>query len=217
MIATKRQIRTSQDRVGGFSTSLNEDIYASSLIEQPTMTDYDLVPEVGKEKIGDKLYEVEKEYKVQTPETISEETNKNFMPTVQRKSFAKVDNETTSSTKVKINTRGKILISVYSCIAAILIAFCIYNAFAISGLSKIVDNKQEIVATEQASVSQLEDQYEGLASEQNVRANLSSEFRQVTENDKVYVVSKSETEVPQYEEPTNFFNKICIFISNLFN
>lgn len=218
MLATKRKIETEQDRLGGFSSRMttNRDIFASSVVEAPSY-DTDFFPSTGAETIGEQVFEVEKEYKIDQPVIIDDEIQpiKTFMPTVQKKTKAVI--ETQEKVKVKINARGKIMVAVYSCIIALLAVFAIYNAFSISNLNSTIAQKENAFVSDQETVLVLENQLSNMTTENNIKSKLNGNFREAQESDKVYLNHTEKTEVPVYNQPTNLFDKICVFLSNLFN
>lgn len=216
MIATKRKIETEKDRFGGFaSRSFGNDIYASTLIEEPATTYRPT------QTNDDEVFEIEKEYKLNSPSEFSPEPRpiQTIMPTVQKKTEAKVENK--SRTRIKLNFRGKIMIGVYTAVVTLLLGLCIYNAFVIGSMKGVVSAKQETLNAQQTEVSGLELEFNSLAEESTIKAKLSEmsdkKFRSVTESDKVYVKASEKTEVPTYEGSSNFFDKVCEFFSNLFN
>lgn len=216
MIVTKRKIETEQDRFGGFSSTLNKDIYASSIVEAPRYeTDLDHTREA--ETIGEQLFEVEKEYKIKNPVMLDDEIQpiKTFMPTLQKKTSTKPVSE--ERVNVKLNVRGKIMLAVYSCIVLLLSVFCIYNAFVIGNMNQIVTQKESAYIKEQTEINALEQNLNNMTAETTIKSKLDEDFRSITDSDKIYVSAGEKTPVPTYEEPSNFFDKLCIFFSELFN
>lgn len=216
MIVTKRKIETEQDRFGGFASSMNRDIYASSIVESPRYeTDLDQNREV--ETIGEQLFEVEKEYKIKNPVMVDDEIQpiKTFMPTLQKKSVTKQISD--EKIHVKLNVRGKIMLAVYSSIVLLLSVFCIYNAFVIGNMNQIVTQKESAYVQEQTEINALEQNLNNMTAETTIKARLDKNFRSATEGDKIYVNAGEKTAIPTYEEPSNFFDKLCVFFSELFN
>lgn len=216
MIATKRKIETEKDRFGGFaSRSFGNDIYASTLIEEPTAT-YRPVQTQEEE-----IFEIEKEYKLSSPSEFvpQQKLTQTIMPTVHRRH--ETNSEAKSKTGIKLNFRGKIMIAVYTTVVALLLGLCIYNAFVIGSMKGVVSAKQATLQTQQSELSNLEIEFNNLADESTIKAKLADmsdkNYRTVTESDKVYVKASEKTEVPTYEGSSNFFDKVCEFFSKLFS
>ena len=214
MIATKRKIETSQDRFGGFSRTYNTDMYTSTITGTPSIVE----PEY--EEVDDDVFEVEKEYKMDddlTSDVVAKDNNKEVMQTISReRKVNKTSEYANKNTKMKINARGKIILTVFSCIVALLVSFSIYNAVAIGNLNAEVNAKQVAVYEVQSEIDGLSTEIQNMSSENNINSKLDMKFRKVTDNDKVYLEETAKSAVPEYEKTSNFFDKLCEFFSNIF-
>lgn len=117
----------------------------------------------------------------------------------------------------RLNARGKIIVSVYSIIVAIILAFCIYNAVSISSLSSSIAAKNQIVASQTEVINNLEQTYNSLGDEDVIRDEVNGTFKTPTQDDTVVVDDFVITERPQAESHTNWFEEFCRKLKNLFS
>ena len=230
MVIQKRKIETDQDRVGGFSTLNNNFSYFSNqqntagTTYQQTVEDYTETEEQQEFSTQydspTTIYEGESEYTANDMPTTDGESEfafvKTFMPNVERRYETTIEEHTErkfiQKTKVKLNARGKILVCAYSVIACLLVAFCVYNAIAISNIkNSLVAYEQEYSATIK-EVSTLQGNYDEL---NNVGANQTN-FIPVSESNTVKVQLDNRPTFIAVNESTNWFDKLCNFFSNLF-
>lgn len=234
MVTQKRKIETDQDRVGGFSTFNNNFSYFSNsqnsagTIHQQSVedvTNYTTTEEEQEYETGyetpSTTYEGESEYTATDMPTTDGESEyafvKTFMPNVERREIVSLNELPTKKvvqkTKVRLNVRGRILISAYTVIACLLVAFCIYNAVSISNVKNtLVDYKQEYTQSVN-EVSLLQKNYDGLNTSNNVNQ---STFVPVNESNTVKVQLDKRPTFVEIDDSTNWFDKICNFFSNLF-
>lgn len=165
------------------------------------------------------VYEVEKEYNVEelSPPNEGDEycIVKTFMPNVQRKEPVVAPAPKVKKQRAVLNARGKIFVSMYMLVATLLIAFCIYNAVAISSLTATINATQAEYNSIQNEVTLLESDYTKF---NNSMQNLIPD--NFTSINSTNTVSVAIQERPIYAEPeatTNAFDKICEFFSNLFS
>lgn len=118
--------------------------------------------------------------------------------------------------KVRLNARGRIIVSVLAICICALMAFMIGNFVTINNLNGVIAQKQQIVMQQQETVNDLRQEYDQLGNsiEQNASNN---GFAQI-ENEQVTEIGG----VNQLEKPTadiegNWFDSLCNWLSNLFN
>lgn len=228
MVYTKRKVETEQDRFGGYPYSASNQSASyvpyetynavqqeietpSTNFESPFKTSYDSFTTTEEPS-----YEIEKEY---TSAEVDEEVNpfksKPFeMQNIQRRSVP--------AQKYKFNTHGKILMSVYCAICMVLIAFVIYNAFAISSLAQSNSSLEAVLSSKQQVAQVLQNEYDYLGSKKGVSSKLAEDqyfnkFDVATESNTVTISLGEFEEVPTCTVPSNWFDDVCEFLANLFN
>ena len=167
-------------------------------------------------------FEVEKQYTFDTSSYEQEETRTMATPSIQRNTEIVAREEETkvqikTAAKAKLNARGKIMISVYSIVVAIIVAFCIYNAVAINGLQSDIAYKDGIVATQTEIVAGLQNTYNNLGLDDTIIASTAGEFKAPTDADIVKVGGFELTERPAAETQSNWFEDLCEAIRKLFS
>lgn len=170
-------------------------------------------------------FEVEKQYTFDT--TPYEETQKASyqtmeMPSLQRREYNEdieivANQRRVTSSKAKLNARGKIAITVYSIVVAIIVALCVYNSIAINGLSSEIASKAQIVATQTEVINQLQDTYDSLGEDETILSKVEGEFKVPTADDVVYIDDFVMLERPTYKEETNWFEEFCKKLRKLFS
>lgn len=244
MIATKRRIETEQDRYGGFSSSNpnvsyfanpnynNEQIEGQQSFDvdnnnYATISDYttnydsNLQTSEETQEIDTPSYEVEKEYNVDELNSNKPDDDymivKTFMPNVERQKVVTEEQKQTFKTKkIKLNARGKIFVAMYSIVACLLIAFCIYNACAIGAVKNSISLKQLEYQTITKEVNVLDNQYTNLTSEESINNSIPAGFTDISTGNTTSVNFAERPEYIQITETTNWFDKLCEFFSNLF-
>lgn len=165
------------------------------------------------------VYELEKEYKVEelSPPNEGDEfcIVKTFMPNVQRKEQPVVTTPTVKKQRAVLNSRGKIFVSMYLLVATLLIAFCIYNAVAISSLSATISATQSEYNSIKNEVTLLESDYSNFNS--SMENLVPDNFNSISSSNTVSVSIKERPVYVEAESTTNAFDKICEFLSNIFN
>lgn len=124
-------------------------------------------------------------------------------------------NKPAAPTKVKLNARGKIILSVAVICICALMAFMIGNIVTICSLNNTISAKQQVVASQQQIVSELKGQSDNIMQgiEQNATNNGFSQIdsASVVQTDSITPVSK-----PSANIEGNWFDSLCEFLSNLF-
>ena len=118
--------------------------------------------------------------------------------------------------RAKLNARAKILISVYSIVAAIIVAFCIYNAVMIGSLNGAIVAKNQLVSTETQVISDLTNTYNSLGEDDYIISQVGDTYKAPTNQDKVSVSDFEFKTRNQRKEETNWFEKFCESFKKLF-
>ena len=166
------------------------------------------------------LFEVEREYNnFELPESGKHSQilpEFDVLPVSKSKTVAKTEVEV--SKDIKLSLRGKILATVASMITVLLLTLVIYNAVVLGAKRAEINDLNAQLSANLAEISQLETELVNAKSEEEIAKLLKdsgSTLRKATNADKVKVSIES-FEVSEYEVPTNWFDKICEFLSNLF-
>jgi len=118
--------------------------------------------------------------------------------------------------RAKLNARGKILVAVYSIVAAIIVAFCIYNAVMISSLNSSIAAKNQLVLTETEVIADLTNTYNSLGDEDYIISQVAGQYKVPTSQDKVSVTDFDLKVRSQKQEETNWFERFCESFKKLF-
>ncbi|MBQ3158495.1 MAG: hypothetical protein IJB98_02255 [Clostridia bacterium] len=163
-------------------------------------------------------FEVEKGYSF---DTSTYETSKAMAtPSIERREEIVARDEqvqTKTYAKAKLNARGKIIVAVYSIVVAIIVALCIYNAVAISGMTSDIAYKEAIVASQTEIISSLESTYNSLGEEDVIISSTAGEFKTPTESDIVRIDGFEMAERTSTKTQTNWFEDLCEAIRKLFS
>lgn len=170
-------------------------------------------PTIEREEYQTPSYEVEKEYNIDTlPE--DEVIIPTFMPLLKSEAETKQD----SNYKIRLNARGKILVSAFSIIVGILIAFMVYNAVVISNLSNKLESLSVDQSTKETQVLALKSDYQDISSYKHLEMEAGNlGFSYSPETDDILVTLPARPEIPQAKRSPNLFNSICEFFAELFN
>ena len=108
------------------------------------------------------------------------------------------------------------MLSVYSVVVALLIAFAIYNAVSISSGAALIASKQAEVASQTRVINSLKVEYNELGTDQYIRDSVGSDFVD-SNSSNTFTIDMPEYTLPtDVEAPTNWFDKLCEFLSGLF-
>ena len=119
---------------------------------------------------------------------------------------------------IKLSLRGKILAVVTSLVTVLLLTLVIYNAVVLGAKRAEINALQTQLAASVGELEALETELTATQSEEEISKLLresGSTLRKATSADKVKVAIESYA-VESYKAPTNWFDKICEFLSNLF-
>lgn len=118
--------------------------------------------------------------------------------------------------KIKLNARGKIIISVLAICICALVAFMIGNIVTISQLNETIRQKEEYVYSQQQQVDELQANYDQISNE--MYDNALSNGYQTIESDQIISVDEVlKIEKDNAEIDGNWFDNLCNFLSNFFN
>ena len=115
-------------------------------------------------------------------------------------------------THINISLRTKLIIAVYATIVILLGALLIYNAVAIGNYKESIAQKSALLEVEQANLDSLEeilDNVNGVTPEDIGMSKIDS--NNITKLNKLEKLSKVD-----YVTETNWFDKVCEFISAMF-
>lgn len=219
MLQTDTTVKTSAsrvDRYGGYSTEQRRN--------QTTQVEPEFKPfSYGTEEPSiesETAFEVEKQYNFDMgpyADASKEQAKVMEIPTLERRQRIQTEATTKTYSRAKLNARGKIMVAVYSIIVAIIVAFCIYNAVAISGLESDIVTKNGIVATQTEVITELENTYNSLGEEDNIISQVGDEFRSPTDSDIVALDSFEMSVREQAESQSNWFERFCEKLRKLFS
>ncbi len=137
------------------------------------------------------------------------------------------NNDVTTSTvvqsDVKTSQKTNFKVAVYlttAIITTLLLAFlAIYNIFVINGLSDNIKLLQENVLVAESEFNVINDQLNLLTEEelmQLISTNLSGNYQNISANGVGDVALLEVSNTQNYAVSTNWFDKLCTFLSNLF-
>lgn len=166
-------------------------------------------------------FEVEKQYSFDTS-SYSEESKQEQameMPTLEKKTeiVAKSDVQTERKVYPVLNARAKILISCYSIIVAIMLAFAIYSGVMIASYSADIASKTQIVASQTAVINDLQNTYNRLGDSQVIEVSVSDEFSRPTSANTIHVETPKMYERTESRVETNWFEEFCQKLRKLFS
>ena len=158
-------------------------------------------------------FEAEKEYRMEDDLGGDITIIPTFMPTIERKVAQRTE---ASDVKLKLNARGKIILSVFSVIAVLLVSFCVYNAVRISSLNSMLADRQSQAQMINREVYLANSEYNEIVSPSNILASLPNGYSD-SKNNFMEVDLNVRPVIASAESSTNWFDKVCEFLSNLFN
>lgn len=204
-MATELETRTSTTTSTGrrIFTGLNQDSIRTEY-RRPNFSSitFDNVEEVDIQTSYDTTVE---EISVDTPKKMD-------MLTVDRT----IEQRPQTPLRVRLNARGRIIVSVLAICICALVAFMIGNIVTINNLNGVIAQKQELVLQQQQTVSDLQQEYDELGN--NIQQNASDngytqiDASQVTEMGNVTALEK-----PSADIEGNWFDSFCNWLSELFN
>lgn len=166
-------------------------------------------------------FEVEKQYSFDTS-SYSEESKQEQsmeMPTLEKKTeiVAKSDEQTERKVYPVLNARAKILISCYSIIVAIMLAFAIYSGVMIASYSADIASKTQIVASQTAVINDLQQTYNRLGDSDVIESSVSDDFSKPTSANTAHVETPKMYERTESRVESNWFEEFCQKFKKLFS
>lgn len=166
-------------------------------------------------------FEVEKQYSFDTS-SYSEESKQEQameMPTLEKKTeiVAKSDEQTERKVYPVLNARAKILISCYSIIVAIMLAFAIYSGVMIASYSADIASKTQIVASQTAVINDLQQTYNRLGDSDIIESSVSDDFSKPTSANTAHVETPKMYERTESRVESNWFEEFCQKFKKLFS
>ena len=188
------------------------------MLEKPAVKSY--FGSISVDAQEEPLFEIEKEYN--NFDIPSDERQRNLLPEFevlpeQEKQAVKIA-EVEQEKDVRLSLRGKILAVVGSMITVLLLTLVIYNAVVLGAKRSEVNMLTSQLEVSMQELASLESEYGEVQSEESVAKllkNGGSALRKATDADKI-VIGVEEYPVESVEVPSNWFDKICEFLSDLF-
>lgn len=118
--------------------------------------------------------------------------------------------------KVRLNARGRIIVSVLAICICALVAFMVGNIVTINNLNGVIAQKQQIVMQQQETVNNLQEEYDSLGN--NIEQSATDNgFSQVNNEQVTEIGSVNQLEKPSAEIEGNWFDSLCNWLSELFS
>jgi len=154
-----------------------------------------------------------------------------YNPEKVRNLFQEYDNATVADTDFKkltlvktnavqeiaVQFKTKLFIVSAISVVALLAFLVIYNFFVINSMSYGITILREGVKMEQNTLNEIISEYDSLPSEEAFKEKLRAEGYLENAGNAVYLSLPETTKYVELEGETNFFNKLCNFISSLIN
>lgn len=211
---TEMEQKTDTDYSSSRSGVLDNQIDFSSSVSTSYQPSYStLYTDTTEDEEQATNYESETEYKINDDLGGDITIVPTFMPTIERKE----KEVSVHDVKLKLNARGKIIVAVFSVISVLLLSFCIYNAVLIGNLSAALTEQQAKAELVTRDVYNATSDYNGVTSTNNILASLPDGFGQGSNKEPMIVSLSERPEIVSAEASSNWFDKLCNFLSNLFN
>lgn len=139
------------------------------------------------------------------------------MPVIERGEQAVTLTKT--QTKVELQPRMKIAITMFAIIAFSLVFLIIWNFVSVGRLNSMIANKQRIVNELSSSITGLKNEYTLVSDEENLYDQAQNAGFVESDDSNTYVVSAGEMFVEEEVQdlPSNWFNDVCDFFAKLFS
>lgn len=164
-------------------------------------------------------FEIEKQYSFDTSSYAKEHDDQSVMemPTLERQTIVASEQKTEVYARPRLNARAKIMISCYSVIVAIMIAFAIYSGVMISSYSADIASKNQIVASQVAVINSLEQTYDSLGENEAIEVSLPDGFVSPDSSNIKHIDGFEMQERTEIEVESNWFEKFCEKLKKLFS
>ncbi len=164
------------------------------------------------------VFEVEAEYNGLELPKVEKSTKTlpkfDILPSSNESKSASIDNQKS----YKLSPRGKVLAVVCSLVVVLLFTMVIYNAVVLSVKTREINNLASAINLKQSEIETLQGLLDEFKSEEYIQkflAENNSALRKATQADKVRIVLNIQQSADVLA-PTNWFDKLCEFFSNLF-
>ena len=233
---TETEVRTQvkrDNRFGGFNTTEStqrnlfepefrpfsygtDEIVAST--DQIVASTDQIVASTDQIVASEPQFTIEKQYQFNKSSYDEEQTAQRQMNITdfRRTTDLEQENEYKQYKRAKLNARGKIAVAVYTIVAAIILAFCIYNAVMISSLNNSIAAKNQLVSTQSQVITDLTNTYNSLGEDDYIISQVGDTYKVPTSEDMVAVSDFNIKERTQLKEQTNWFEKFCESFRKLF-
>ena len=140
------------------------------------------------------------------------------MQTPMIEKSAPVVNLVKSRARIRLETRMKIVLSVFSIIVACLLFVSIFNFISANRLQSTFEGKQQQINNLEQSISDAKKAYKLVTNEDYVKSWAENENYVVKDDTNSIVIKVGEVyqESTVQEVPSNWFNDVCEFFSKLF-
>ena len=197
-----------------FAFGQTEDIVAST--DQIVASTDQIVASTDQIVAHEPAFEYERQYNFDGKQYETQKREMNIT-SFEREEQTQTASAYKTNQKVRLNARGKIAITVYSIVVAIIVALCIYNGVMISSISGDIASKSQIVATETQVIKDLEATYNSLGENDYIATQVGDSFKVPTEADTVKVSNFEMKTRKEVKEETNWFEDFCEAIRKLFS
>ena len=139
------------------------------------------------------------------------------MPVIERGEQAVTLTKT--QTKVELQPRMKIAITMFAIIAFSLVFLIVWNFVSVGKLNSMIADKQRIVNELSSSITGLRNEYTLVSDEENLYDQAQNAGFVESDDSNTYVVSAGEMFVEEEVQdlPSNWFNDVCDFFTKLFS
>ena len=211
----RTQVRR-DNRIGGFNTteSNQRTLFEPEFKPFSYGTD-EIVASTDQIVASEPEFTIEKQYHFGR-NGYEEETNERKMNITEFKRATNVEREYRTQARAKLNARGKIAVAVYSIVAAIIVAFCVYNAVMISSINADIAAKSQLVSTQTEVITDLTNTYNSLGEDDYIISQVGDSYKVPTNQDKVSVSDFKLKVRAEKNEETNWFEKFCESFRKLF-
>jgi len=201
-----------------FAFGQTEDIVASGQTEDIVASGQteDIVASTDQIVASEPEFTYERQYSFSTNPYEQEKREMNIT-SFKRSEEVETYKEQKTYARARLNARGKIAIAVYSIVAMIIVAFCIYNGVMINSLNGDIASKSQIVANQTQVINELEATYNSLGEEGYIVSQVGDSFKVPTEADTVKVKDFELKERKHKAEETNWFESFCKTLRKLFS
>lgn len=176
-----------------------------------------------KEKRKYESFEIVKTYTPKTTKKPKEDNSFNNIVDVSNNFEAVEESVSTTSdvkktnVKVQMRTKGKIILIAISFLIIILTGFSIFNAIKINNLNSSINNLNNQITIEDANLKKAIKELGALTSEEKIKEESGNLNLSEIEDSKILDVELYERKpIQKIGEKSNWFSKLCDFLSNIF-